>query len=210
MTVLGAAPQDIGRWSASEIHDTVAAIARQPVYATSIRESILGRFFRFLLERIADFFRLFDGTRNSSIWILSVLAVVIAVIVARIVVTRRAADLQRRIGGGIGGARIIVRDYWGDARAAAMAGDYTAATHALYAAVVDALARGGLVSYHPSKTSGDYARELLRRSSGARQTFRAFARDADRVIFGTRAATSADYERLLAAAERAVRSPTGI
>ena len=36
-------PQAIGRWSTAEIHDTVAAIARQPAYATPLRRSLLGR-----------------------------------------------------------------------------------------------------------------------------------------------------------------------
>jgi hypothetical protein len=199
--------QQIGRWSASEIHDTVSAIARQPMYATSIRESVLGRFFRFVIGRIARFLAIFDGAGDPSLLIIVTLSVVVLVIASRIIVTRRAADIQRRLGGRVQFGRIAARDHWGDARAAALAGDYLAATHALYAAVIDSLARAGVVAFHPSKTSGDYAREMIRRGDAPRQEFRTFARDADRVIFGTRQPTAADYDRLLAAAERAVRPP---
>ena len=199
--------QDVARWSASEIHDTVAAIARQPMYATSIRESILGRFFRFVIERLVALFRIFEGAGDPTFIIIVALAAAVVIIVARVIVTRRAADIQRRLGARGRYGRIAVRDYWTDARTAAQAGDYTAATHALYSAVVDSLAHAGLVVYHPSKTSGDYARELLRVGAAARQDFRAFARDADRVIYGMRRPDADDFQRLFAAAERATRRP---
>jgi len=35
--------QVIGGWTARQIHDTVAAIARQPEYAVPVRRSLLGR-----------------------------------------------------------------------------------------------------------------------------------------------------------------------
>ncbi len=112
--------QQVGRWSESEIHDTVAAIARQPMYATSIRESILGRFFRFVIERIARFLSIFEGAGDPSVWIIATLTVAVLVIASRVILTRRAADIQRRLGARVEFGRLVARDYWGDARAAAV------------------------------------------------------------------------------------------
>jgi hypothetical protein len=74
----------------------------------------------------------------------------------------------------------------------------------VYAAVLDQLARAGAVRVHPSKTSGDYARELARRGVPLAPAFQAFARQFERIVFGASAdAISADdFERLATAAER--------
>lgn len=200
--MLALIPQAVGRWSTAEIHDTVAAIARQPAYATPLRRSLLGRALAWLVNRFADLLALLNGSREFRwVAIIATILVVLAV-VGRIVVSRQLDVLGKRAGRG---ARMSSerRDYWAVSRELATAGDFVGACHALYAAVVDALARGGAVKFHSSKTSGDYARELRRHGSPALQSFRAFARQFDRIVYGASTADRDDYERLMRAAEEA-------
>lgn len=193
-----------GRLTASEVHDTIAAIVRQPEYATPLRQSLAGRVFRYVVQRVADFIELFQGSPTSRVIVISALVLIGIVIVARVVVLRRIDAEARRTGDDRtagGGTR---RDAWAEARDRASAGDYEAATHALYSAVIDSLARTGAIKHHPSKTSGDYVREMIRRGAPTSREFRAFVRDADRVIFGNLRPSAEDYERLASAAMRVV------
>jgi hypothetical protein len=57
---------------------------------------------------------------------------------------------------------------------------------------------------HPSKTSGDYWRELRRRGSPVGDDFRLFARRFDRAVYGTDVPRSEDLEELLTLADRMV------
>jgi hypothetical protein len=197
--------QAVERWSNSQVHDTVAAIARQPIYATPLRQSLAGRVFRFIFERIADFFTALKGSSNARIVLIAALAVVALVIVGRVALSSRVDERRRRMGAGARGTSTRA-DYWSTAAGLAAAGDYAGASHALYAAVLESMSRAGAVKFHSSKTSGDYVRELRRRRSPAMQDFRTFARDCDRIIYGTTAATEAEYRAVMSAAERAARA----
>ncbi len=190
-----------GHWSTSAIHDTVAVIARQPAYSTSIRQSLLGRLFRFLFDRLRDLRGVLHNSLGARLTVILAVALIVIVIVARIVVARRLDEQRARVRGarGLGGGART--DYWSMARELERAGDHAAACHTLYAAVLDALARGGAVRFHPSKTSGDYARELTRRGAPVAAPFATFARHFEHVVFGTDVVTSDDFERLSAAAE---------
>jgi hypothetical protein len=203
---MGPIGQEIAtRWSPSAIHDTVAAIVRQPMYATPLRQSLVGRFFRYLLERIADIIRLFRGSADARFLLIVAAILVVIVIGARIAVARQLGREGRGARSGVRTAYSMRRDPWIVARELAAAGDFTEACHSLYAAVLETLAREGAIKFHASKTSGDYARELRRRGWSALAEFRTFARELDRVIYGTIGATANDYERLSHAAEQAVR-----
>ena len=104
-----------------------------------------------------------------------------------------------------GVSRTPVReDLWIAARRAADAGDYAGACHLLYAAVLDRMAKVDGLRLHPSKTSGDYWRELRRRGSPAGDDFRLFARRFDRAVYGTGVPRSEDVEELLTLADRMV------
>jgi hypothetical protein len=201
-----AARDTVGRWSARTIHDSVAAIARQPAYSTSVRQSLLGRFFRFLYDQYRALRDALGGSANVRFLIITAVALIVLVIVARIVVARRAEESRSRVRAkhGIGRARA---DYWQSARDLSAAGDHAAACHALYAAVLDALVRSGGVHFHPSKTSGDYARELVRRGSVAAPPFLAFARQFERTVFGLGDIGADDFERLSATAIKLIQPP---
>jgi hypothetical protein len=91
-------------------------------------------------------------------------------------------------------------DAWSAAQQLAARGDYTAAAHALYAALLDAGARQAQLELHPSKTAGDYVREVRRRSSPIFPSFRDFARAYEFVIYGLGECDRERYERLLSIA----------
>jgi hypothetical protein len=108
-------------------------------------------------------------------------------------------DDQARIRfGGRGGRHV---DAWAAAQRLAAEGRYTEAAHALYRAVLERLSASDGVRLHPSKTSGDYVRELRRRGSGSATLFRAFARRFDTVIFGTGVCEADDFQALMRDAE---------
>ena len=76
-------------------------------------------------------------------------------------------------------------------------GDYTAAAHVLFALVLSTGSARGEFRFHPSKTSGDYAREIRRRATRWLQPFQAFRRRYDRVIYGNTGCSVDEYQALL-------------
>lgn len=101
--------------------------------------------------------------------------------------------------------RSAAADPWVFAQRLAAEGRYTEAAHALYRALLEAGARRGELRLHPSKTAGDYVRELRARSSAMLGRFRDFARSYDVVIYGTGACDRERFERLAALALPLVR-----
>jgi hypothetical protein len=198
--------RSIGEWTTRAIHDTVDAIARQPAYAVPLRRSLLGRAFGWLLERFADLIALFRGSRDLRIAAIVAAALILFAIVGRIVVARQIDTVRRRGAFGADFGKGERRDFWNLARELAAAGDHVAASHALYAAVIDSLTRSGSITFHSSKTSGDYARELFRRGAANASEFRTFARYFDRVMYGAATVSADDYARLSSMAERLVVS----
>jgi hypothetical protein len=187
-------------WSARQVHDTVAAIVSQPAYGAPARQSLVGRFLRYLFRRIAELFDWMGGSVDARIIVAGAVVLVALIVVARIAVDRRLAENRRR-GLDVRGARGERRDYWRIAGELAASGRHADASHAVYAAVLDALTGSGMVKYHSSKTSGDYARELRRHGSPLATDFRSFAREFDRAVYGTAAVSAEDYARLRALAE---------
>jgi hypothetical protein len=103
--------------------------------------------------------------------------------VARLIIAALARDetrARRSRGAGPRGSD----DPFIQAERLAAEGRYEDAAHALYHGVLLALARGDRLRLDPSKTSGDYARELRARGSASYQPFRAFSRRFDVAVFG--------------------------
>lgn len=88
-------------------------------------------------------------------------------------------------------------DPWALAQRLAGAGNYTDAAHALYRALLQAVARREQVRIDPAKTTGDYVRDLRRRSSALVTPFRDFARTYEVVVYGLGVCDRPRYERLL-------------
>ncbi|MEO7101883.1 MAG: DUF4129 domain-containing protein [Gemmatimonadaceae bacterium] len=88
-------------------------------------------------------------------------------------------------------------DWWQTAQRHASDGDYTAAAHALYLALLGSAARRGLVSLHESKTTGDYLREVRRRPDAIDLPgFVDFTRSYETVIYGIGICDQERYSRL--------------
>lgn len=192
----------IEQWTNRQIHDTVAAIAREHAFAGA-GQSIASRFFRYLLDRIQDLFELARGSLDARLIVYAAIGAILLIIVARIFADRRLAEQRaRRAPGRVGRER---RDYWARARELAEQARYADAVHALYAAILESLTVAAAVRFHASKTGGDYARELRARGSPVASEFRAFIRDYDRTMYGTTDVSSDDYTRLMSLAERVMR-----
>jgi hypothetical protein len=96
------------------------------------------------------------------------------------------------------------RDPWSAAEELSARGEFTEAAHALYAAILESAAHAGQLRLHPSKTAGDYVRELRNRSSSLFTLFRDFARSYETVIYGIGACDAERYHKLYALAGQAV------
>ena len=123
--------------------------------------------------------------RSPSLFWAVLIAIVLltAAVVARWLYLWRARNALRASGAAWDQLRGSSRaDAWGSAQMLAARGDYTAAAHALYAALLDAGARQEQLKLHPSKTAGDYVREVRRISSPIFPNLRDFARAYELVI----------------------------
>jgi hypothetical protein len=144
------------------------------------------------------------GTLRASpplFWaVVIVLVLLSAAVVARLLFLWRARTAQRLAGGGWQSKSGAREDPWAAAQKLAARGDFTAAAHALYAALLDAGARQNQLRLHPSKTAGDYVREVRRQSSPIFPPFRDFARAYEFVIYGIGECSRERYERLLSLA----------
>ena len=185
-------------WSRAAIHDTVAAIVRQPAYRRGLGTTLLDRVLGWIgawYERLVSAL----GTVPHG----RIVATVAAATVALLVVARVAYAARLRGTSAMSlvrsrSMRRMATDPWREAEQLAAAGQFTEAAHALYRATVAILASQGLVRRHDAKTSGDYARELRRRGAAAYAPFRVFGRRYDRIIYGTGACDAAGYDALLA------------
>jgi preprotein translocase subunit Sec61beta len=196
-----AARQALQHWTSSQIHDTVAAIARLPVFARSARESLVGRFIRYVIAQVREFFDRYHGSTSARYIVIAAIALILLVVIARIVTARGLdAEIRRRARTYRRGS--IHEDFWMAAQRAAATGDHVAACHLLYAAVLDRTAIQEGLALHPSKTSGDYWRELRRRGSPAQAEFRLFARRFDRAMYGSTTPSAEDFNELSGLADR--------
>ena len=183
------------------VRDTIAAVFRQPAFERSLRETLWRRllsWFGGLLDRIGNAM----AESPVALWTARVLlAAAIAVVVGRAAYLLWAWWRQRERVATLGpGARRAAGDPWLRAQQAAAAGDYTAAAHLLYQALLQLLAGRERLRLHPSKTVGDYTRELRARSSSAFPAFRDFARDYEIVVYDLQECDQQRYERLRALA----------
>lgn len=196
-----AIPQEvIGGWTSRQIHDTVAAIARQAAYSVPLRRSLLGRLLRWLFERITDLIAMLGGSRGARLTVIVAVGLILVAIIGRLLVARQV-ELRRRTGASLRAIGTDRRDYWALAEELAGAENFVGACHAIYLAVLASLARTGALAFHASKTPGDYAREIRRRRSGVAVEFRAFVRQFEIAAFGPTPPVAATYAALRQSAE---------
>ena len=185
-------------WPRAAIHDTVAAIVRQPAYRRGLGTTLLDR----VLGWIGDWYSRFVaalGTVPHGRLVATIAAATVALlVVARIAYAARLRGVSVMSLARSRGRRSSTADPWREAEQLAGAGQFTDAAHALYRGTVAMLASQGLVRRHDSKTSGDYARELRRRGAPAYAAFRRFGGRYDRIIYGTGTCDASSYDALLA------------
>ena len=178
------------------------AVFRQAAYVKR-QPSWLGRLIERVLDWIGEQLSHAVALRRGSpyaFWTVVIVAIIIAVAIAGRLAFVSYMRRKRGIGArhaSSGGAPVgFGRDPWSTPQQHAANGDFTAAAHALYAALLATIARRGLVRLHPSKTAGDYARELRGRSASGFTLFRDFARAYDVVVYGTGVCDRERWERL--------------
>lgn len=186
------------------VHDTVEAVFSQAAYSRGVLRmpDWLRRALRWVAELLGEARIPFDASPVFFWGSVALLVAVVALVVARNV---WAARQRRIVMAGAGAPRArgagLPRDPWLAAQALAARGDFTAAAHALYHALLATLARRGQVKLHPSKTVGDYVRELRARSSAIFARFRDFARSYEVVVYDVGWCDRERWERLHALAE---------
>ena len=198
------------------IRDTMEAVFRQPGFVRqrpSWLSSLADRFWQWFWDLLRSIFGpLFESrTHNPALfWTMVVLFVlIVGGIITRLAWVswqRRQRGIDARPAFPAAGAPRFAGDPWTVAQRLAAEGNYTDAAHALYVALLEATARRGGVKLHPSKTAGDYVRELRQRSSALFSRFRDFARAYEYVVYGTGYCDRERYERLHALALPIVRA----
>lgn len=170
-------------WPPAAVHDTVAAVVQSAEFRRSLQMSIAERLFQWareVLDRLSEFLRGSSSARAIAIGLGVLLALLV---VARIVLAARA----RRRGGpadDVESGRSAGEDPWRAAKRLSDAGRLEEAAHAIYRGVLEELAHRERLRLDPSRTSGDYARELRARGSPSLAPFRAFVRRFDVAVFG--------------------------
>jgi hypothetical protein len=189
--------QGVEPWSAGAVHDTVGVLLRDAGYHRSFWSSLAGRalleFGRFVIWVLGAV----QSVPGGRATVLTIIALIVLLIVGRLLLANNWGEdvLFRRKPSAHGLARV---DPWTESERLAAAGDYMAAAHALYQAVLRRVAGSERVRVHASKTSGDYVRDLRRRGSPLATPFQRFGRRFDRVIFGKGTCTADDYAALRA------------
>jgi len=170
-------------WPADAVHDTVQAVVRGAAFRRSLQGSIAERLVRWFTEWMERVFGFLDGRASARAIALALLATLVVLVVARLVLAAHARDADA-FAASRGGARGSGEDPWRAADRLAAEGRFEEAAHALYRAVLVGLAQAERLRLDPSKTSGDYARELRARGAASYSPFRAFGRRFDMAVYG--------------------------
>jgi len=192
-----AAPVD-----AAAVRDTIAAVFRSPDFDRSLRETLLDQLWQWVIAGLNRLAALWDASPLLSRLVYGATILVVAALLARAFYVLGTGDRAGARRGGRGGRTSPAgMDAWRAAQGEAAAGRYTEAAHLLYRALLEAVSRQEQVRLHPSKTVGDYVRDLRARRSAAFAPFREFARAYETVVYGAGTADRQRYEQLYALAE---------
>jgi hypothetical protein len=186
------------------VRDTIARVFAHADYDRSLRQTVLSRVWAWLGDLLSSVAAAVARAPRPVYWAaIGLLALVAALVLARVAygVYRRRDRGAALAGAARRGRPPVGHGAWLDAQALAARGAYTEAAHALYRALLEAVAARERVRLHPSKTVGDYARDLRARSSTLLGRFREFARSYEAVVYGGVPCDAARFERLRALAE---------
>lgn len=187
-------------WPPAAVHDTVAAVVNGRAFGRSLQVSLAQRLIRWIsggLDALMHYLR----TSEPARWLAIGFAVLLVVlVVSRLLLAARARSEDDMVGGD-GGRSRPGEDPWLAAARFSEAGLFAEATHALYRAVVESVARTDRLRLDPSRTSGDYARDLRARGSSRYGAFRSFARRFDVAVYGHGRCDAAAFTELSRLAE---------
>lgn len=185
-------------WPPGAIHDTVASVVSGPAFRKSLQMSLAQRLYRWIAEGINALVDYLRGSGPARWFAIGLTVMLVVLIVAKFLLAARARAELDDARGGVRRGR-AGEDPWRAAERLTAAGRFEEAAHALHHGVVESVARADRLRVDPSKTSGDYARELRARGSTRLPAFRRFARRFDVAIYGhggCDAGTIAELSRL--------------
>ena len=165
------------------MHDSVQAVLRDPAFRRSLRRSLADRLLLWLTHGFERLMALMKHLPSARALGLALAVLIVAFVVLRVMLAARARDGSGERAAERGGSA-QVDDPWLSADVLASVGRYEDAAHALYRGVILSLGRLERLRLDPARTSGDYARELRRRSSRSFAPFRAFTGRFDVVVYG--------------------------
>lgn len=186
------------------MQDTVAAVFQQHAYGRTPTgpTSIMSRAMLRFMTWVASFFRALDRSPVAKHLIVYGIVAVAVLVIAHFVLLAYspgggyAAHFTRRMRPDKGG------DPWALAKRLAARGAYTDAAHALYEALLGRVSARVPLRLHPSKTAGDYARDLRRTAPTVFGPFREFARGYEIVIYRLGSCDQPRFQSLLELAGR--------
>jgi uncharacterized protein DUF4129 len=185
---------------AAAIRDTVERVFRGPSFDRTARGTLGGLLWRYIEKVITSIFDAINESpalRTTLLW--TGFGLIGLFILRFLYVAAQRGGLVAR-GGSMDTRGAAAGNPWQAAQRAAAQGNYTEAAHYLYAALLVGVARKERLRLHPSKTAGDYVRELRRRSSPAFPPFRSFVRSFEFIIYGRGECDRAQFEALRAIA----------
>jgi hypothetical protein len=187
-------------WSPAAVHDTVEAVVRGAAFRRSLQTSVAERLLHWISEWMSGVSHFLRGAPSARTIALGAVAALVLIAIVRFVVAAQArdADALAAARAGRGGA---TEDPWSEADRLSAAGRFEDAAHAIYRGVLSGMARRERVRLDPSKTSGDYARELRRRGAPSYGAFRSFARRFDVAVYGYGGCTAESVTELRTLAE---------
>jgi hypothetical protein len=177
---------------ASAIRDTIARIVVERGYRRTVTSTLFSRFWDWFSDLLSQLFR--QATRSRGAYMISIGLIVLAIVVtiARAVIVMRA----RRLAANLRDVPPTSDEQLAQSRSLAAQGAFVEAAHLLYAAVITRLVEGKRVRRHPSKTVGDYWRELRTASDPTTSAYRSFANTYDVVAYGDGFCDASRYARL--------------
>jgi len=177
---------------AAAIRDTISRIVLERGYRRSVTSTLLSRGWEWVTRTLGDLFRQAAGSRGTFLIALTLIVVLLVALIARAVIVaqaRRQAATRREAG-------ISAEEQLAQARGLAAQGAHVQAAHLLYAAVISRLVERQRVRRHPSKTVGDYWRELRTGGDGMAIPYQSFARTYEHVVYGDGLCDATRYARL--------------
>jgi hypothetical protein len=182
--------------AASAVRDTIARIVLEPGYQRSVQSTLLSRLSDWFWRSVETIFSGLRDNRDITFVVYAVAAAFAILALIRAVVVARG---RRRAAAELPSTASAAALY-AEAENLAVQQAWLEAAHRLYAAVTTRLEELGRVRRHPSKTLGDYWRELRNAGDAFTPAYGSFARLYEVVLYGDGLCDAARYAALRDAA----------